>query len=200
MTWRERILDDGLDRDRWLLSRSSAIGASDVKKYAKLESVPLYLVDKITETMFQGNEYTATGNKFESMVLAYLGVEPNSALIHAPGNPGFAATPDGLDSVLAEVKVRHGKIMPNPDVGEWRQLAWQLMCVPEADAVKFGTLTVLRDEHGEWEPRRKGAFSERVFTRDHPKIAAAAAQIIPIATAVLAALEGAQAAQKEAPF
>lgn len=200
MTWRDRILDDGRDRGKWLLSRSPVIGASDVKKYAKRESVPLYLADKISDNHFQGNEYTDSGNKFESMILAYLGVQPNKALIHAPGNMGFAATPDGLDDVLAEVKVRHGKIKPNPDVGEWRQLAWQLLCVPEVEVVKFGTLTVMRDAQGVWQPRATDPFSELVVDRDHPKIIAATALIVPIAEEVLAALGAARQAMKEVPF
>ncbi|MFV0432840.1 MAG: hypothetical protein ACK5LO_02485 [Leucobacter sp.] len=198
--WAARILDDGEDRESWLESRSSVICASDVKAYARSESVEKYVAAKIAARTFGGNEYTESGHEYEPMILAFLEVTPNKALIHAPSNPRFGATPDGLDTCLAECKVRHGKIAPNPSAGEWRQIAWQFMCVPESDVLKFGTLTVLRDETGAWMPRTIDPLSVLVIERDHPKITAAIGLIRPIADEVLAALDIALHAQKEVPF
>lgn len=137
------------------------------------------------------------------MILAYLGVPENKAFVHAPDNDRFACTPDGIQDegvfTLAEVKTRHGVIKPNPDAGEWRQLAWQLMCFPEAERVLFGTLTVLRNEAGEWEAR-EGGYSRLEVPRDHPKILAALELVVPIAEEVLAALDSAKEAMKVVPF
>lgn len=200
--WRDRIVNSGEDREAWLAARSSLIGASDVKAYARLESVEKYVAAKIKPRTFTGNEVTESGNRWEPIILAFLGVEGNSALVHAPGNSRFACTPDGISEsdpfTLAEVKTRHGVIKPNPDAGEWRQLAWQLYCLPEAERVLFGTATLVRDSDG-WELRRDG-LSRLEVTRDHPKIVAATEQIIPIAEKVLAALDAAQEALKGAPF
>lgn len=201
--WRARILDDGNDRESWLAARGPVIGASDAKMFAKLESVDKYLAAKIRPRTFFGNETTESGHRWEPMILAFLGVPENKALVHAPGNPGFACTPDGISDddpfTLAEAKTRHGVIKPNPDAGEWRQLAFQLLCFPEAVRVLFGTATVLRRPDGEWEVR-DGGYSRLEVTRDHPKIIAATALIVPIAEQVVAALEAAHKAIKEAPF
>jgi hypothetical protein len=203
MTWRDRIVSDGEDREAWLAARSSFIGASDVKGFAKLASVDKYVAAKIRPSSFHGSEVTESGHRWEPMILAYLGVEPNSAFVHSPDYPRFACTPDGIseDGVfrLAEVKTRHGVIKPMPTLGEWRQLAWQLLCFPEAELVRFGTLTVLRDDSGEFEAREDGYAALDVY-RDDPKIIAVTDQIMPIAVQVLDALDGAQRALKEAPF
>lgn len=200
MTWRDRVLHDGVDREGWLAARSTVITAHSAKGFARLESVEKYLLAKISADRFTGNSYTENGHLYEPMILAYLDVQPNTALIHAPGNPGFAATPDGLDTVLAEAKVRHGKIAPNPDAGEWKQCAWQFMCVPEAEELRFGTLTLIQDGEGAWVPRAKDALTSLVIPRDHPKITKAIDTIVPIAHEVLAALEVALRAQKEMTF
>lgn len=201
--WRERILNDGESRESWLGSRLSRIGASDAKQYAKASSVDKYIAAKIRPRTFFGNETTESGHRWEPMILAYLGVQGNKAFVHAPSNERFACTPDGIQDegrfTLAEAKARHGVIKPNPDAGEWRQLAWQLMCFPEAELVRFGTATLLRNEEGEYEVREGGYSSLEVF-RDHPKIIAATALIVPIAEQVLAALDAANQAMKEVPF
>lgn len=201
--WRSRILDDGEDRESWLLARVPVIGASDVKQYAKIESVDRYLAAKIKPRTFYGNELTESGHRWEPMILAYLGVPENKALVHSPDNPGFACTPDGISDddpfTLAEAKTRHGVIRPAPDTGEWRQLAFQFVCFPEAERILFGTLTVLRDENGSWEARKNGYASLEV-TRNNPRIVKATEQIMPIAEKVLAALGEAQRALKEVPF
>lgn len=201
--WRERILNDGESRESWLGSRLSRIGASDAKQYAKLASVDKYIAAKIQPRTFFGNETTESGHRWEPMILAYLGIPGNKAFVHAPGNERFACTPDGIQDdgvfTLAECKARHGVIKPNPDAGEWRQLAWQLMCFPEAELVRFGTVTLLRNDEGEYEVREGGYTALDVY-RDHPKIIAATALIVPIAEQVLAALDAAKEAMEEVPF
>ena len=203
MTWRDRILNDGESRDEWLASRLSRIGASDAKQYAKASSVDKYVAAKIRPRTFFGNETTESGHRWEPMILAYLGIPGNRAFVHAPCNDRFACTPDGVQEegvfTLAEAKARHGVIKPHPDAGEWRQLAWQLMCFPEAELVKFGTATLLRNEHDEYEVR-EGGYSVLDVYRDHPKIIEATALIVPIAEQVLAALDAAQQAMKEVTF
>lgn len=197
--WHNRILSDGLDQAAWLEARRPVIGASDAARFTNPASVEKYLAAKLDQS-FTGNSYTARGHEFEQDILAYLGVTPNTALIHAPGNRGFAATPDGLDPDFgAECKVRHGRIDPMPSAAEWRQLAWQFMCVPEIQAIRFGTITLVSAD-GEWLPRLKDAFSGTEISRNDPKIVKATALIVPIATEVLSALEWAQKAEKEIDF
>lgn len=203
MTWRERILDDGESREAWLGSRLSRIGASDMKMYAKPESVDKYVAAKIRPRTFFGNETTESGHRWEPMILAYLGVPENKAFVHSPDNERIGCTPDGIQDegvfTLAEAKARHGVIKPNPDAGEWRQLAGQLYCFPEAERVLFGTVTLLRDDNDQWEAR-EGGYTVLEVRRDHPKIIAATALIVPIAEQVLAALDAANQAMKEVPF
>lgn len=203
MSWRDRILDDGTDIESWMEARELPLTATDAKGFARLSSVPRYVAAKLQPSSFGGNELTRSGHRWEEMILAYTGVPGNTALVHAPGNSLYACTPDGVDDsgqvVIAEAKTRHGKIMPFPDAGEWRQLAWQLMCVAEAEQALFGTLTVLRGENGEWEAR-EGGYEVLVVTREHPRIVAATEQIMPIAAQVLAALEVARQELQEVGF
>lgn len=203
LTWRDRIVVDGEDRGEWLAARDPFIGASDAKMYAKPESIEKYVAAKIRPKTFFGNDTTRSGHRWEPMILAYLGVPPNKAFVRSPSHERFACTPDGISDTdpftLAEAKTRHGIIKPDPDAGEWRQLAFQLLCFPEAERVLFGTLTVLRDENGEWEAR-DGGYSRLEVPRDHPKIVAATALIVPIAEQVVAALDTAKQAMKETPF
>lgn len=203
MTWRDRIVVSGEDRGEWLAARDPFIGASDMKMYAKPESVEKYVAAKIRPKAFFGNETTESGHRWEPMILAYLGMPENKAFVHSPSHSRIACTPDGISDcdpfTLAEVKTRHGVIKPNPDAGEWRQLAAQLFCFPEAQRALFGTLTVLRDSDGNWEARKDG-YTRLEIPRDHPKIIAATELIIPIAEQVIAALDVAKQAMKEMTF
>ena len=200
MTWRSRILDDGTDRDRWLAARSDGvIGASDAAKLAKIESVKKYLAAKLATPRFQGNAYTASGNRWEPMMLAWAGIPGNVALIHSPGERGFAATPDGIDPTgrfrLAECKARHMKITVGPSLGEWRQLAWQFVAMPEAEETEF--IWVELDTEGELRKALRGEPKHLTIKRDSPEIRAHTAQILPIATELLARLRVSLAYKKE---
>ncbi len=203
MTWRDRIIVDGADRSQWLEARKSMIGASAAKGFANPASVEKYVAAKLRPKSFFGNETTRSGHRWEPMILAYLGVPENKAFVRSASHERFACTPDGISDAdpftLAEVKTRHGVIKPNPDAGEWRQLAFQLFCFPEAERVLFGTLTLVRGEHDEW-VERKGGYSRLEVPRDHPRILAATELIIPIAEQVVAALDAAKEAMKESPF
>lgn len=202
-SWRDRIVVDGTDHGAWLAAREPGLGASDVKAFAKLESVDKYVLSLLKPKSFFGNELTKSGHRWEPMILAYLGVPQNLALVHAPDEPLMFCTADGIDDrdpfTLAECKTRHGVIKPNPDAGEWRQLAFQFHCFPEAERILFGTVTVLRGKDGEWEARPEG-YSRLEVARDHPRIVAAAETMLPIARQVLAAYTSAREAMKEVPF
>lgn len=191
----DRILDDGTDRDRWLTSRLDVIGASDAAKLAKAASVDKYLADKLASRSFTGNAYTDSGNRWEPMMLAWAGIPGNKALIHSPGEKGFAATPDGIGRSLAECKAKHMKVVFGPTLGEYRQLAWQFLCLPEFDETEF--IWVELDAGGEIRPGRNGEPCSVTIRRGDKKIVDLTRQITPIATDLLARLRAAREFERE---
>lgn len=191
MSHLERILSDGTDRDQWLQARHPVLGASDAAKFSKLESVPLYLAAKLSDGAFHGNHYTESGHRWEPMMLAWAGIPENKALIHAPGNRGFAATPDGIsidETTGAECKAKHGKVVNGPSLGEWRQVAWQFLCLPEFERIEFIWVELI---DGDIRAGLNGEPKHLTIRRDHPKILDLTAQILPIATDLLARLTAA---------
>lgn len=189
MTWQSRVLDPGTDRESWERARYSVIGASDAKAFARPSSVEKYLAHKLSARSFSGNEYTARGHEWEPAALAHVGMPGNTALIHSPGEVGFAATPDGIlpdGSQLAEAKVRHNAIASGPSVQEFRQLAFQFMCVPEALRIHFVEIELVSSQLG-WTQRKRGP-QVTVIERDDPRITAALQRVRPIAIRVLALL------------
>lgn len=197
MSWRDRILHDGIDREGWLEARLPVIGASDAAKLSKIESVPLYLGAKLEHRDWHGNGYTESGHRWEPMMLAWAGIPENKALIHSPQEKGFAATPDGVTLTgdrLAECKAKHGKIVAGPSLGEWRQVAWQLLCVPEADELEFIWVELI---DGDIRAGLNGEPKHLTIKRSDPKVQEITAQILPIATDLLARLTAALAFEKE---
>lgn len=195
MSWRDRIVNDGTDRESWLVARHPRIGASDAAKLAKLSSVDKYLAQKLATRTFTGNDYTDSGNRWEPMMLAWAGIPANKALIHSPNEPGFAATPDGADETIgAECKAKHGRVVDGPSVGEWRQLSWQFLCVPEFERIEFIWVELI---DGEIRAGRHGEPRSLTIHRDHPKILAATAQVLPIATELLPRLRAALEFERE---
>lgn len=198
MSYRDRILDNGTDRDHWLTSRLSVIGASDAAKLSKASSVDAYLAGKLALRQFQGNVFTASGNRWEPMMLAWAGIAANKALVHSPDEPGFAATPDGvaedLDGTLtlAETKAKHGRSIKGPTLAEWRQIAWQLVCFPEAEELQW--VWVELDDTGEMTSLEPRHITVR---RDDPKVVDLTDRILPIATDLLARLRAALQFEKE---
>jgi hypothetical protein len=131
----ERILDDGTDRERWLAARADGvIGASDAAGYVKASSEDLYVAAKLKVSSFHGNAFTEAGHEWEPRLLAAVGLQQSTLLIHSPGEPGFAATPDAVKAtpegiILGEAKIKHNKVVYGPTPREFRQVAWQMMCV-----------------------------------------------------------------------
>ena len=200
MTWRNRILDDGLERDKWLASRYDVIGASDAAKLAKPESVDKYLAAKLGDHGFTGNAFTESGNRWEPMMLAWLGITPNVALIHAPDERGFASTPDGILTTLsgtrgAECKAKHLKVVTGPTLGEWRQLSWQLHTVPELEEIEFTWVEL--DAEGELRQCLNGEPKSLTVKRNDPKVIGLLEKMLPIATDLLARLQAARRFEKE---
>lgn len=186
MSWRDRILHDGTDRAGWEAARRPVIGASDAATFAKLTSVDKYLAAKLGHGSFHGNGYTESGHRWEPMMLAWAGITPNTALIHSPAEEGFAATPDGAEPTRgAEAKAKHGKVVTGPSLGEWRQLAWQFLVVPEFEEIEFIWVELLDDEI---RPGRHGEPCSITVRPDNPNILKARDQILPIATDLLARL------------
>ncbi|QJU52956.1 hypothetical protein SCB71_06455 [Herbiconiux sp. KACC 21604] len=202
MTWRDRILADGSNRDAWKEARYPVIGASDAKILSKASSIPLYLAGKLKRDVFTGNVFTETGYRFEPMVLAWAGFDHNVALVHAPDEPGFAATPDGVkefgngDLALAEVKVKHvpaPHTIKGPTLPEKRQLAWQFRVFPEAYCIDWLCAEVDRDtedlhEQEPWKIR---------FYPDDPELVAIQSKVEPIAVDLLGRLRAALEFEKE---
>lgn len=182
-SWRNRILDDGTDRDHWLASRRSVIGASDAAGLSKPESIEKYLAAKLTPSTFSGNASTRSGHRWEPMMLAYAGIPENKALIHSPQERGFAATPDGVGDRLAECKAKHDKVVFGPSLGEWRQISWQFLCLPEFEVLEFIWVELV-----DGEIRGDGIPKHLTIPRDHPKVVDLTARILPIATDLLARL------------
>lgn len=195
MSYLDRILNDGKDRDSWLLARHPVIGASDAAKFSKLASVPLYLADKLKTNTFHGNASTESGHRWEPMMLAWAGIPQNLALIHSPEDVGFGSTPDGIKTgsrlVMAECKAKHMKIVTGPTLGEWRQLAWQFITVPEAEETEFIWAEIVNDELRGNEPKNL------TVKRGDPKIREVTDQIMPIARDLLPRLRAALQFEKE---
>lgn len=201
MSYLDRILDDGTDRQCWLAARRWVIGASDAQTLAKPESIDRYVAAKLAHGQFDGNEYTESGHRWEPMMLAWAGIEANKALIHAPGVTGFAATPDGI-TVLpsgalhgAECKAKHGKVVSGPSLQEWRQLAWQFVCVPEFVEIEFIWVELM---DGEIRKGRAGQPASITVRPSHPMIRKLTPQILPIAEELLTRLQVARKYERSA--
>jgi len=208
MGYLDRILDDGTNRESWKAARYPVIGASDAKILAKPESVDLYLKAKLARDVFTGNVFTENGYRWEPLILGWAGYDHNVALFHAPDEVGFAATPDGIRETtwgdvthpiaLAEVKVKHvepAKRTKGPNLGEWRQLAWQFRVFPEAEYIDWLWGDVDKNGNGEDLIDDEPQFI-RVWP-DDPKIVELQAHLEPIATDLLSRLRAALAFEKE---
>lgn len=199
MSYLDRILDDGTDRERWLAARANCvIGASDAAGYVKPESVDKYVAAKLKASGFHGNAFTEAGHEWEPRLLAAVGVEQSTLLIHSPAEPGFAATPDGLTVtpagiILGEAKIKHNKIVSGPTAKEFRQVAWQMFCVGWEDVLHtefvWGELVNGELRNGAIEPKRL-----RIFPADVEHLLP---PMIDIATPVLARLRAARQFERE---
>jgi hypothetical protein len=196
-----RTLADSTDRESWLAVHGRVIGSSTAGKFAKRASVETYVRQILEPRTFRGNAATESGNRWEPMLLAWAGADPNSLLIHHPDNERFGATVDGtkrdyVDRLwIVETKAKHNRVVTGPTSYEIRQLAWQLFCIPEAAGAEWvwGELVQLGGD--EWSLRRDP--QTLIFERDHPAIVAATSLIVPIAHDVIAALSAAAEFEKE---
>lgn len=198
-----RTLADSADRDSWLAVHERVIGSSTAGKFAKPGSVETYVRQILEPRTFSGNETTQSGNDWEPALLAAVGARPNSLFIHHPDNRRFAATIDGTKPVddgfaIVETKTKHNRVVTVPTPYEIRQLAWQMFCIPEAVHAEWVWGEVVRDEHSPVGWRLRRPVQTLMFRRDSPEIVAATNLIVPIAHAVLAALDAAQS--QRVPF
>lgn len=198
----ERTLGDTANRDLWAQVHEQTIGSYAASSFARSGSVETYVRQIIAPRDFRGNAATKSGVRWEPMLLAWAGAEPNSLFIHHPDERGFGATVDGVvpgdPFAIVETKAKHLKIIDGPDRKEIRQMAWQLFCIPEAVECRYVWGELVRDpsDPDEWRLRRDP--QTLVFPRDHPAIVAATALIVPIAHLVLAGVRAARS--QKAPF
>lgn len=197
----DRILADSNDRESWLALHGAGkvIGSSTAGKFAKPGSVETYVRQILAPRTFSGNETTQSGHRWEPLMLAFVGAEPNTLFVHHPDNRRYAATVDGTRRAwIVETKAKHNKVITAPTPYEIRQLAWQMHCIPEMDGADWVWVELVRDSTtGEWVMRRDP--QTLTFDRDHPQIVAATRLIVPIAEQVLAALDAAPVLEG-APF
>lgn len=187
----DRTLGDTADPSSWDALHRRVIGSYQAGAFAKPGSVETYVRQMLAPRDFKGNAATESGNRWEPMLLAWAGAEPNSLCIHHPDEKQFGATVDGIVATrIVETKAKHNKVVTGPTPREVRQIAWQLFCLPEYDAVDFVWGELVREfgPHG-WRLRRDPQTI--TFPRDHPQIVAATNLIVPIAHEVLAGVNAA---------
>jgi len=194
MSHLDRIVNNGADREAWLASRRGRIGASTAAKFSKAESIDLYVAGMLSDNNWSGNEYTRSGHRWEPMMLAYADIPQNLALFHAPGEEGHVATPDGLTEGrvrLAECKAKHNRIVTGPTLGEWRQVSWQFIVIPEAEECEFIWAEIVDGKLRNDEPK------SITIPRTHPKVIELQNKMLPIAREVLPRLRAAIEFEKE---
>jgi hypothetical protein len=203
-SWRDRIIVTGEDRDEWEEARRPVWGASDAKGLSKLESVPLYIAAKMAPSTFHGNERTRSGYRWEPMMLAWLGIPENKALIRHPEWDDAGATPDGVIDLddgavgLAECKAKHDRIVYGPTLPELRQVAWQFMCVPEALWCDWTWVELVRGADGEYDLRAGQRTPQKVrIMRDDPKVLDVTERLQAIATELRPAWAAARRFERE---
>jgi hypothetical protein len=159
MTYIDRIVADSADRADWMIKRQPLLGASDAAGFAKIQSVDLYALAKLKSGSFRGNSYTESGNTWEPRMLAHFGIPRNTLLIHSEDEPGFGATPDGIEItpsgeiILAEAKAKHGMVVTKPTPKERRQVAWaQMVFGPDCRRTKFIWQEIVDDAPRRLEP------------------------------------------------
>jgi len=188
----DRTLADTADPSSWDRAHGRVIGSYQAGAFAKPGSVETYIRQMLAPRDFKGNEATRSGNRWEPMLLAWAGAEPNSLLIHHPDEKQFGATVDGTRGAeIFETKAKHNKVVTGPTPREIRQMAWQLFVLPEYEAANYtwGELVRAFGPEG-WELRRDPQTIR--FPRDHPQIVAALNLIVPIAHEVLAGVNAAR--------
>lgn len=186
-----RTLADTADPTSWDRAHGRVIGSYQAGAFAKATSVETYIRQMLAPRDFKGNDATRSGVRWEPMLLAWAGAEPNTLLIHHPEEKQFGATVDGtMNRRITETKAKHNKVVDGPTPREIRQMAWQLFCLPEYEGADFvwGELVRAFGPDG-WRLRRDPQTLH--FDRDHPQIVAALDLIVPIAHEVLTGVNAA---------
>lgn len=186
-----RIVVDGRDRELWARARDGKIGGSDAMSFAKRESAHLYLKAKLQEG-FTGNTYTQHGNDRERAILRQFGLEQNTALFHAEGNPLHVCTPDGIatkadEFALVQVKTS-GKPLPKTTPKNYLRQIWWEQHVMGAEV----TLLVWEQHDGSFAPLNMEPES-RIIYRDDNEIAT----LVEIADIVLDGMRAAEEFRRE---
>ena len=164
----------------------------------KAASIEAYVAAKLKPSSFHGNAYTEAGHEWEPRLLASHGLLQSTALIHAPGEVGFGATPDAMKAtrggiILGEAKIKHNKIVHGPTARELRQVCWQMFCA-DWDQVLYtefiwGELVDGELRNGAIEPKHLRIYPADVEHLLQP--------MIDIATPVLARVRAAHQFAKE---
>lgn len=125
----DRFVVDQRDREAWASKRTRAIGASEAAKFAKIDSIPLYVRGKL-HNPFVGNMSTSHGNQREEPILAQYNVTPNTLMFRSELNHRFVATPDGITVgadgtlILTQVKTTNRPFKTIP-MAYRRQVVWE---------------------------------------------------------------------------
>lgn len=198
-----RTLADSANRDSWLAVHEKVIGSSTAGHFAKASSAETYVRQILEPRTFEGNEATRSGHRWEPTLLDAVGATPNSLFVHSIDNTRFATTVDGTIPIgdafaIAEAKAKHNQAfdfteprkVPTPY--EIRQVAWHLLCIPEAVHAVWVWGELVRDvaAPGGWRLRRP--VQSVIFRRDDPLIVAATELIVPIAHTVIRLLDAAR--------
>ena len=145
MSYLERIIADrSIDETAWKAARIGTVGASDAASFSKLESVDRYVLALLKSGSWSGNGFTESGNTWEGRMLRALGIPATAFTVHSIDEPGFTATPDGVEVlpsgevVLAECKAIHNRILQRPSLRHLRQVYFaQHVFGPDVRRSKF---------------------------------------------------------------
>lgn len=175
------VADNATDPAGWMAARHDHLGAYDAKAFAKEASVERYVAAILKREAAPWNPTAKAdnGHTYESAIMEFAGVTPNTRMFHHPEILWASATPDGVEVapsgavVLGEAKVKH-HIVYGPDRSELRQVAWQqLVC--EGSFTKWAWLTV--------HPQTNRPVGDPQVVRI-PRLDDLIAELLPIATAV----------------
>lgn len=181
----QRVVADSADRATWRKTRERGLGASDAAKWAKLESVPLYIRAKLSDH-FEGNDFTRHGNAREPVILSQYRIEQNTLMFHSASNLRFFATPDGValdakgHTMLAEAKTVNREMGKTPAT-YFRQMQWAMfVCDADRDLFVF-------EEHVRFQPAAMEPQSRWIY-RDEAEIR----RLVTIAELILEGIDAAE--------
>ncbi|MDO4241358.1 MAG: YqaJ viral recombinase family protein [Microbacteriaceae bacterium] len=167
--YRDRLLAESGDRQRWLAERAAGVTATDAAKLATRRSIASVAQSKVFPSGFSGNIYTDYGQVREPIIADWISgnfeIRPSTSLFHAVENRRHLATPDGIRECgdgsleLAEIKTTNKpwERIPRPYL---RQIWWQ-QHVLDADR----TLLVW-EQHEDFVPVPRGLHYRWIYRDD----------------------------------